>query len=141
MDVDAMDVTALDPDDPRVRSFKVVGPAALLVAKLHKLGERINAPQRLNDKDAHDAYRNLRTTQTAELGMAFARLLEDPLSASATREALRYAEELFAAGPEAIGAMMAGRAELGVGSPEEVSVATAILASDLVVSLRRDGLY
>jgi hypothetical protein len=35
-------------------TINVAGPAALLVAKLHKLGERRDDPGRLLDKDAHD---------------------------------------------------------------------------------------
>ena len=44
--------------------INVAGPAALLVAKLHKIGERVGSPDRLNDKDAHDAYRLLVATDT-----------------------------------------------------------------------------
>ncbi len=49
-----MTITALDPRDRRHAEIAVAGPAALLVAKLHKLGERKNDPGRLVDKDAHD---------------------------------------------------------------------------------------
>lgn len=53
-------ITALNPTDHRSRAINVAGPAALLVAKLHKLGERNDRdPERLNDKDAHDVYRLL----------------------------------------------------------------------------------
>lgn len=134
-----MEVSALDPRDHRVRTANVAGPAALLVAKLHKLGERIDAPHRLNDKDAHDAYRILRAIGTEELRRAFAQLLANELSESVTREALCYLDDLFAAGPDATGAMMAGRAEEGVGEPEQVSVATSILAGDLIAALRGEG--
>lgn len=132
VDFSEMEVSALDLDDHRVRRVKVAGPAALLVAKLHKLGERVNAPHRLNDKDAHDTYRILRAIDTEELRRGFALLLADELSESVTREALGYLGDLFAAGPDALGSMMAGRAEEGVGNPEQVSVSTSILARDLV---------
>lgn len=138
VDFSEMEVSALDPDDHRVRRVKVAGPAALLVAKLHKLGERIDVPHRLNDKDAHDTYRILRAIDTEELRTGFALLLADELSESVTREALRYLDDLFAAGPDALGSMMAGRAEEGVGDPEQVSTATSILARDLVDVLPGD---
>lgn len=138
VDFSEMEVSALDSDDHRVRRVRVAGPAALLVAKLHKLGERVDAPHRLNDKDAHDAYRILRAIDTEELRQGFALLLADPLSESVTREALRYLDDLFAAGPDALGSMMAGRAEEGVGEPAQVSAATSILARDLVDVLRGD---
>jgi Nucleotidyltransferase len=59
VDHEPMTVAALDPDDPRRADMAVAGPAALLVAKLHKLGERQDTPARLIDKDAHDIYRLL----------------------------------------------------------------------------------
>lgn len=130
-----MDVQALDPDDTRVVRVRVAGPAALLVSKLHKIKERVGT-HRLNDKDAHDAYRILVKYTTEELRTTFGALLENELSGEVTRQALDYLDELFAQGPEATGAGMAGRAEEGVGNPEEVAVAVSILASDLVASLR-----
>lgn len=54
------EIAALEPGDRRSFTIEVAGPAALLVAKLHKLGDRDqDAPERLNDKDAHDVYRLL----------------------------------------------------------------------------------
>ena len=38
-------VNALDPNDARAIEMNVAGPAALLVAKLHKLGERADTPK------------------------------------------------------------------------------------------------
>lgn len=136
VDFDEVEVRAIDPNDHRVIKVKVAGVAALLVAKLHKIGERVGTRQRLNDKDAHDAYRILRATETEELSEAFIRLLTDKLSESATREALIFLEQLFVSGPSAIGSMMAGRAEEGLGDPEQVSVAVAILSADLMDTLR-----
>jgi len=82
-----------------------------LVAKLHKLGERRNEPTRLLDKDAHDIYRLLVAISTDELTRSLGRLLAEDLSATVTRQAVGYLAQLFAAGPEAIGSQMAGRAE------------------------------
>lgn len=135
VDSDVMDVVSLDPGDHRSTDVRVAGAAALLVAKLHKIAERVDDPRRLEDKDAHDAYRILRATETAILSHAFIRLLADDVSAGATREALDYLAKLFAAGPEAIGAMMAGRAEEAVGDPAQVSAAVAILSRDLLDAL------
>lgn len=62
-----MTITALDPADTRQATINVAGPAALLVAKLHKLVERRHDPGRLLDKDAHDIYRLLVATDTTQL--------------------------------------------------------------------------
>jgi hypothetical protein len=43
---------------------------------------------------------------------------------------------LFADGPEALGPIMAGRAEQGIGDPSVVSASAAELAADLVAALR-----
>jgi hypothetical protein len=67
VDRSLMTVAALEPADDRARTLNVAGPAALLVAKLHKLGERRLTPDRLVDKDAHDVYRLLVAVPTADL--------------------------------------------------------------------------
>ncbi len=59
-------VAALDPADARAFGVRVAGPAALIVAKMHKLLERLKQPNRLNDKDAHDIYRILRAIPTTD---------------------------------------------------------------------------
>lgn len=127
-----MTITALDPADPRSVEIAVAGPAALLVSKLHKLGERKDDPGRLIDKDAHDIYRMLVATNTTELGNRLAELSADPLAGSATTVAIGHLRDLFA-GSAALGPIMAGRAEQLVGEPEVVAASAAVLASDLVV--------
>lgn len=58
VDNSQMTIRALAAEDDREVEARVAGPAALLVAKLHKLGERQErAPERLVDKDAYDVYR------------------------------------------------------------------------------------
>jgi hypothetical protein len=56
-------LTSLSLDDPREFDIRLAGPAALLVAKLHKLGERSleRTPKRMKDKDALDVLRILRS--------------------------------------------------------------------------------
>jgi hypothetical protein len=57
VDNSPIELTALEPGDQRRRPVKVAGYGALLVAKLHKLGDRLTTPARLQAKDAGDAYR------------------------------------------------------------------------------------
>lgn len=130
-----MVIKSLDPDDPRSAEVEVAGPAALLVAKLHKLGERQNLPGRLFDKDAHDVYRLLVATATDTLASGLAELRGSELAGSVTQEAMAYLEQLFVSGPDALGAMMAGRAEELIGNAAVVSAAAAALAADLVAAL------
>ena len=136
VDNEVMEVAALDPDDERRLRVRVAGPAALLVAKAHKLGERADDPGRLVDKDAHDIYRIVIDVDTATLAATLRLLLDDPVSAEASATALNYLETLFADGPEALGSAMAGRAEEGVGEPETVALAVSILVGDLLAAVR-----
>lgn len=128
-------LTALDrTSDPRAFVVSVAGPAALIVAKLHKLNDRIDNPTRLDNKDAHDIYRMLVAIETEPLTRSFATLLNAPVSEQVTREAVRLLEVLFAAGPDAVGSSMAGAAEEIVGDPVAVAESVSILAQDLVNS-------
>ena len=129
-----MTVESLDGDG-RSAIVNVAGPAALLVAKLHKLGERTDNPSRLNDKDAHDSYRLLVATTTADLATTVRRLLDTDVSHDVTLRALDFLQELFARGPESLGSTMAGRAEQGVGQPDVVAAAVSLLAQDLLTAL------
>lgn len=111
-------IGALDPAiDSRQFEVSVAGPAGLLVAKLHKITDRIESPARQDNKDAHDIYRLLRAIKTEVLAETLGRLLEDDLSAEVTREALDHLRALFADGPGARGSRMAGAAEELVGDP------------------------
>lgn len=134
IDRSPMTVESLDGDG-RSAVVNVAGPAALLVAKLHKLGERVDTPDRLNDKDAHDIYRLLVATETGDLTQTVQQLLADVVSQKVTARALEFIEQLFAAGPTALGSKMAGRAEEGVGQPETVSASVSVLAQDLLSAL------
>ena len=131
----AMAARSLAAADPRVLSARGAGAAALLVAKLHKLGERQDHPTRLVDKDAHDIYRLLVAIPTSGLAAPLHRLTKDDLAGSVTAQALTYLADLFAAGPTATGSHMAGRAEEGVGEPDVVAASCAVLASDLLAAV------
>jgi Nucleotidyltransferase len=133
IDQSPMTVESLDGAG-RSAIINVAGPAALLVAKLHKLGERVDTPARLNDKDAHDVYRLLVATETPDLAAIFRRLHADELSRDVTAQAVAYLDELFAR-PGALGSTMAGRAEEGIGQPDTVSAAVSFLAQDLLSTL------
>lgn len=130
-------VPPLDSADNRAITANVAGPAALLVAKCHKIGERAKEKKanRLHNKDAYDIYRVLQKFETATLAETFKILLADPVSAEATGQAVDYLDDLFARS-DSLGSAMAGRAEEGVGEPEVVSASISFLAQDLVEEIR-----
>jgi hypothetical protein len=130
-----MTVRSLAADDERADTVNVASPAALLVAKLHKLGDRQDDSGRLYDKDAHDIYRLLTVVPTKDLAIALRRLRADELAGAATETALVLLANLFAKGSSAPGSQMAGRAEEGIGDPEVVSASVTTLASDLLEAM------
>ena len=136
IDRQPMQIRALHEHDDRVIIANVAGPAALLVAKLHKVGERAEiAPGRLVDKDAHDLYRILVAIETAPLAARLRMLRADDLAGPGTKDALGWLENLFAAGPQATGSQMAARTEAPLGTAETVAAACAVLAQDLLNAL------
>jgi len=97
VDHSPMTVSALDPADDRQVTVEVAGVAALLVAKAHKIHDRVDGgrPDRLRDKDAADVYRIMQTARPAAVTETLRDLLTNPLSAEVTQQALAYMEELF----------------------------------------------
>lgn len=132
-----MRIAALDPGDNREYEISVAGPAALLVSKLHKIGERRDTPERLLDKDAHDIYRLLRAVSADEVAEDLRWLLENDVAGAITRQALAWLEDL-AGDPTALMPVMAGRAEEFAGDPVEVAQSTWALVQDVLDGL--DGL-
>lgn len=127
---------ALDLTDPRSIEVNVAGPAALLVAKLHKLGERQDQPRRLLEKDALDVYRLLVAVATHEMAAGMRRLLSEPVSSVAANEAVAYLERLFGS-PSALGVQMAAA---GVPQdPDTVAQSASALAADLLAALYPEG--
>lgn len=135
VDNSEVEIGSLDGADLRSYGALVAGPAALLVAKLHKIAERVDTPHRLLDKDAHDIYRLLMAVETSQFTTSLRTLLDESISRSETTEALEHLKKLFADGPETIGSQMAGRAEEEIGDPENVSLSVSLLATDILTEL------
>lgn len=100
VDYDVLPIPSLEPAvDSRVIQARVAGPAALMVAKAYKLGERFreSGRRRLVGKDAADVVRLMRTTDTHWVSSRFRALLANSRSEATTRQGLAYLEELFGA--------------------------------------------
>lgn len=90
-------VTALDPMDSRQFQVRVAGPAALMVSKLIKLGERIaSRPNAVNAKDALDVFRLLRLEHDG-LAQSLRMLAADDVAGATSIEALELLRGEFAA--------------------------------------------
>jgi hypothetical protein len=111
VDQDVMTLQGLASGDERAVDVGVAGAAALLVAKIHKLGDRVAAgrPARLNNKDASDVLRLVRATPVAAMAGRLSELCTDRIAGVVTREALVGFAELFRAAGSP-GVVMAVRA-------------------------------
>jgi len=133
IDKAVVSIQALELTDSRAFDVAIAGPAALLVAKAHKIAERAaeREQRRLEDKDALDILRLLQATETAALAATVNALLQGDVAGEVTREALGILREHFtdarAAGPQ-----MAVRAAGVLLPAETVAASCAALASDLL---------
>ncbi len=113
VDFDPFEITSLEDGDDRRVVVNVAGAAALLVAKTHKLGERLKTPERLKAKDAGDVYRLFDATAATDMARTTNLLLSDSRSETATRRALGYVSDLFAT-PRSPGIGLAAQALAGI---------------------------
>ncbi|WP_203612548.1 hypothetical protein [Amycolatopsis sp. SID8362] len=133
VDRQLMVVTALEESDSREIAVHVAGPAALFVAKSHKLHDRLAGsttdPGRLHAKDAGDVYRLMAGTRPSEVALRFEQLLEDDRVGAVTATGLAYLREQFG-GRDAPGVRLAVEALAGV-VPESTirGFATAYVAA------------
>jgi hypothetical protein len=83
--------------DARAVEVAVAGVGALLVAKLHKLRDRVASGRvrRIDAKDAGDVLRIVRATPADEMAARLRMLTGQPVAQAATREAIDAFGELF----------------------------------------------
>lgn len=126
VDYDLMEVAALDDTDERSYTVRVAGPAALMVAKMHKLHDRIaeGHADRIADKDAADVYRMMQALAVDRFVAQLRSLLADATAERPTTAALDYLRELFG-GPVSQGVRMASES-LRTALPEERVAAISI---------------
>lgn len=129
-----MTIASLDPTDDREITMYVAGPAALLVAKVHKIAERAGTTDRVSDKDALDVLRLLQVTDTTTLAAGLAHLAAHEISAAVTTEAVSRLVPLFGS-PEAVGSVMAARAARPNAEAEAITASFVALVSDLLIAI------
>jgi hypothetical protein len=110
LDNDEMTIQSLEPDrDSRTSILRVAGPTALLMAKAHKLGERLadGKQQRIKPKDAGDVFRLMRSPAAPDgIGRRLAELSQDSMCGDSVRTGIDYLDRLFGA-PRATGVELA----------------------------------
>ncbi len=131
VDFDSYEISSFEADDNRTVVVNVAGPAALLVAKAHKLGERLATPERLMPKDAGDIYRLFDATSVEDMATVTMRLLADERSSAATSAALVFVRQLFAT-PHSPGIDLAVHALVGIIDPTTVTTVLTGYTSDFL---------
>ena len=128
-------ISSLNPDADRSCVLKVAGPAALVVAKVHKVDERLQDPdvRRRNQlpKDAFDIYRLLRAIDTAEMASELGLLLSHEISGRVTSEALAMFQRLFSA-PSGMGTELVVRSVPALEDSAFIAASSVALSKDLL---------
>ena len=126
IDHSPMVISALDSSDARSIEVEVAGTSALLVAKAHKIHDRVESGRedRLDDKDAADVVRIMQTTDPGAVGDTLSALISDPMAGDVTRTAVAYLTDLFGRRGRP-GIQMAGRAMQLVMDADTVEVICA----------------
>lgn len=120
VDNDVLPIPALEPEDGRIVKCRVAGSTALLIAKAHKIQDRLDKsdkPERIVDKDAADVYRLMQATPPDLVVATAANLLTDRRVAEPSRHGLELLRQQFGA-RRAPGIEMAVRS-LRLGVPED----------------------
>jgi hypothetical protein len=129
-----MSIEPLEAGDPRHFEIAVPSPAALLVAKLHKIADRQASPRRHDDKDALDVFRLLQSAPPEQLTMGIRKLPAHELSQQITVEAMDQLRQLFGTA-RSPGSQMAARAPEPLEDPALIAASCAALAADLLTLL------
>ena len=132
-------IATLVTDADRSCILKVAGPAALLVAKVHKIGERLEDSdvrrQAQLPKDAFDIYRLLRAIDTTEMAKEFGLLQSHEISGGVTSEALSMFQRLFSA-PSNMGTELVVRAVPATEDPDFIAASSVALSQDLLEAVK-----
>ena len=127
------EISSLVPGSDRSCEMEVAGPAALLIAKVHKISERVDDPVRRAsiDKDAFDIYRILLAADASELASEVRLLQVNKVSSDVTAEAMTKFREFFGArsGP---GTELVVQHVLGLEDPDYIAASSEALSLDLL---------
>jgi hypothetical protein len=136
IDNGVMPIEAVEPEDRRRARLRVAGVAALLVAKTHKIVDRVESGRedRLSDKDGADVLRLMGAGPPAAVATTIAGLIADPTAAAATTFAVERFEELFGRRGGA-GIEMAARALREAMPGERVQATSLAYTRELYASL------
>ena len=128
-----MTVESMATGDDRAYEINVAGPAALLVVKVHKLLDRINADdnRRIDSKDAFDVFRLLQAVETMDLIDEINLLAATEVSAEVTAEAMTGFREMFGI-PTSVGTLLVAEHVVGIENRDVIVASSVALSEDLI---------
>jgi hypothetical protein len=96
-DNDVIEIVSLEESDSRNAKIRVAGVAALLIAKAHKIADRVASGRedRLDDKDATDVLRLMTSSDPAEIAKTLALLRAHDVCGETARTAIDLIQDLF----------------------------------------------
>jgi len=121
VDNDVMSIRSLEPDDGRGAQIRVAGIAALLIAKAHKIADRIESgnEDRQKGKDAADVIRLMRLSSSTTVAATMRLLRSHPDAGASTTSGLVRLDHLFGTRAGA-GIEMAAKSLRGSMPPERI---------------------
>jgi hypothetical protein len=138
VDNTTMRIPPLDARDAREFEVRVAGEAALVVAKCHKVGERLDIGRSVEAKDAFDIFRIVQHASTEGLSRDITLLLQSDVAAEVTARAIEFLGAYFSAEDQQ-GCRLAQEA-VGILDPDgTVAASLAALVEDLLAALAEDG--
>jgi hypothetical protein len=126
-----LQISSFEDTDRRCFDILVAGVAALLIAKLHKIAERQNDNDRLQNKDALDILRILRSSETDSLAATLKNLSAHQMCSKVTLESRSFLKTLFS-NRNAIGSQMVVRASSGLEDGDFVAMSCEVLSRRLL---------
>ena len=133
-------IGSLEPESARTCVLKVAGPAALLVAKVHKIWERIEESnegrREVLHKDAFDLYRLLRVVDAAEIASEIRILETHDVSSEVTTSAVTMFGRLFGS-PNDFGTRLVVQHVQDLEDGEFISASSVALSRDLLEAVSK----
>jgi len=136
VDYSEVEIGSLDTVDKRGFRLRVAGAGALLIAKLHKLSDRIRderRPDRVDPKDAYEAYRLMQLPKDVVVA-GWKKCLANRASNAVAAEAVGLLKELFGA-LDATGPKLAAEYSARAEDPDVTRASAAALAKELLAEL------
>ena len=126
-------IRSLIPSGNRSCVIEVAGPAALLVAKVHKIAERVDEPSRWGslDKDAFDIFRLLRAIDARVMASDLNLLRSQVISREVTIKALSIFEKLFCT-QSGTGTELVVQHVTGLENSDFIAASSVALSQDLL---------